>query len=162
MVLIIILRLYVVVTTVDNVNKGFAIVDGNVYVPFNSNEGDDDWTETLMVGDKLDVYCFEKTITKGGKEGRNKWRAVRAKKTSGYEPPSKSKFWDTYQFQETDMKDKVKLGMQKERLAKRRKVEKDVAELASMLPVDLQGKQQGLRWSNGVGWLGLMAGESVA
>jgi hypothetical protein len=115
------------VTTVDNFGGGFAILNGNVYVPFNVNEGTDVWKETLRIGDTLEVRAAAKD------QGRNKWRAVRGKKLDGYvKPDANNTKWDTYNFKTDDMADKVAMGMKKEREAKRRKVHTQAEELSQV------------------------------
>ena len=35
---------------IDQVRKSFAVVDGDIYVPFTANTSAEDWAETLKVG----------------------------------------------------------------------------------------------------------------
>jgi hypothetical protein len=74
-----------VVTMVDGQRKSFAVVDGDVYVPFTANAATHpdelDWGESLKVGDELTVRAVLKP------QGKNKWYGFRAERTK--KAPSK-------------------------------------------------------------------------
>ena len=148
-----------VVTVVDSFNQGFAIVNDNVYVPFNVNEGEDKWEETLKVGDTLRVVAAMK------RQRRNTWRAVRALKIrdGGRAPavakPGKGKGkltagvgrmrdFDAAALPKppaqsaaagggSDMASLVRMGLKAERQAKRRRLESEAASIAALLPAGM-------------------------
>ena len=66
------------VTMVDGVRSSFAIVDGDIYVPFTANaeEPPSDWSTVLKVGDRMDIKVVAKT------QGRNKWYGYKAVRIS--------------------------------------------------------------------------------
>eukprot|EP00613_Pedinella_sp_CCMP2098_P071890 CAMPEP_0171907342 /NCGR_PEP_ID=MMETSP0993-20121228/6910_1 /TAXON_ID=483369 /ORGANISM="non described non described, Strain CCMP2098" /LENGTH=792 /DNA_ID=CAMNT_0012539555 /DNA_START=30 /DNA_END=2408 /DNA_ORIENTATION=+ len=63
------------VTMVDKQRSSFCVVDGDVYVPFTANATEDDWAETLAVGDELNVRAVLKP------QGKNKWYGFKAERT---------------------------------------------------------------------------------
>ena len=63
-----------VVTMVDTLRGGFAIVDGDVYVPFTANMTDEDWAAVMGVGDPVEVKAVLKP------QGKNKWYGFKARR----------------------------------------------------------------------------------
>jgi hypothetical protein len=106
-----------------------------IFVPFNVNAGDDDWTETLEVGDELEMTLVVKV------QGRNRMRAVKAEKLEARaaSKPVKDPYSKLVAYKSSDeMANLVAQGLSSAKAAKRAKMEQQATELAQVLPVDMQ------------------------
>ncbi|KAJ1454568.1 hypothetical protein M885DRAFT_617900 [Pelagophyceae sp. CCMP2097] len=174
------------VTMVDSIYRGFAIVDGEIYVPMWSNilQATDDWNgenAPLRVGDELRLSVALRP------QGRNKWSAyksertakvsmggvrakrealvakrlkssVRIKKTEPAAKREKSRKMKGFEIPTpASMGRSVEEGLRAAKEAKRLKKAADRAAAATFAPVG----EEGCTASEGTSYLGVLSGEAA-
>lgn len=143
------------VTMVDGVRHAFCVVDSDVYVPFTANTSGEDWTETLKVGDRLQVTAVLKP------QRKNHWYGYRAARhlDDGVSSGGGSGQVEGEE-ERSAMEAAVLEGFHQSAEIKKQARKDRQDEVRQLLPVDLEGKMKGLRWGAEAGsWLGLLAGE---